>query len=64
MLARSAKISISTLSKMSRDGSVNTDILVKICNALDLAWRDIAELVPDEENGAHLPEGKGNQAGL
>jgi DNA-binding Xre family transcriptional regulator len=49
MLARAANVSISTLTKMSKDESVNSEILVKICTALNCGWGDIAELISDCE---------------
>ena len=48
-LAQVANISASTLTKMSKGESVNIDMLVKICNALDCEIHDIIELV-DENN--------------
>ena len=45
-LSRTAKISASTLTKMSKDECVHMDMLVKICNALDCELYDIVELVP------------------
>jgi len=46
MLAEMSGVSASTLTKMSKGESVNVDILVKICNALDCEIQDIMELVP------------------
>lgn len=40
-----AGISQSTLSKMGRNENVNTDILVKVCKALDCDIGDILEIV-------------------
>lgn len=34
--------------KMGRNGHVTTEILVKICAALDCRIEDIVEIVPDE----------------
>ena len=39
-----AGISQSTLSKMGRNENVNTDILVKVCKALDCDIGDILEI--------------------
>ncbi len=39
-------ISPSTIAKLGRDGNVTTDVLVRICNALDCELEDIMELVP------------------
>lgn len=46
-LAQTANISASTLTKMSKGESVNIDMLVKICNALDCEIHDVIELVED-----------------
>lgn len=42
-----AGISQSSLTKMGKNQNVNTDILVRICTALDCQIGDIVELVPD-----------------
>ena len=39
----------SDLTKMGRNGHVTTEILVKICVALDCRIEDIVEIVPDEK---------------
>ena len=41
-----AGISQSSVTKMGHNENVNTDILVKICNALQCDFCDIVELVP------------------
>ena len=47
-LAEKAGISPATLAKMKKDGAtVSSDILVKICTALDCTLDDIVEIVPD-----------------
>ena len=47
-LAESAGVSVATITKMRNDGvTVNTDVLVKICNALACSFDDIMEIVPD-----------------
>jgi len=43
-----AKISSSSIAKLSKGENVNTDILVKICNALNCDVSDIMEIVPDD----------------
>ena len=46
-LAEMAGISIATITKMGKDGaSVNSDVLVKICTALNCTMDDIMEIVP------------------
>ena len=37
-------------SKMSRDENVTTDVLGKVCAALDCKVEDIIDFLPDEEN--------------
>ena len=42
-----AGISRSSITKMGHDENVNTEILFKICNALNCDLSDIMELVPE-----------------
>ena len=50
-LARKSNISTTTLAKMKHDGAIVTsDVLVKICIALDCKLNDICELIPDKNN--------------
>ena len=42
-----AGISRSSITKMGHDENVNTEILVKICNALNCELSDIMGLVPE-----------------
>lgn len=42
-----ARISQSSLSKMGRNENINTDILVKVCKALNCEIGDIMEILPD-----------------
>ena len=42
-----AGISPASVTKMGRNGHVTTEILVKICAALDCRIEDIVEIVPD-----------------
>ena len=44
-----AGLSPSTLSKLGRGGNVTTDVLARICEALDCDIADICEVVPNEE---------------
>ena len=47
-LAEKAGISQATLVKMKKDGAtVSSDVLVKICTALDCKLDEIMEIVPD-----------------
>lgn len=46
-LAQMAGLSTFTLNKLNHGENVNTDTLVKICNALDCKLEDIMELTSD-----------------
>jgi len=46
-LRRAAGISSSSLAKLGKDENVTTDILLRICGALDCNLSDIVETVPD-----------------
>ena len=47
-LAERAGLSLATITKMGRDGTtVTSDVLVKICVALNCELGDIVEIVPD-----------------
>ena len=50
--AAKAGISPATLAKMKKDGAtVSSDVLVKICTALECTVGEIMEIVPDVVNG-------------
>ena len=49
-LSQVANISASTLTKMSKNETVNVEMLVRICNALDCDFHDIIELVPEHND--------------
>lgn len=49
-LAKLAGISNYTISKMGRGENITTDILGKICVALDCSVEDIMDFVPDSDN--------------
>lgn len=47
-LAEKAGISIATITKMGKDGAVvSSEVLVKICTALECKMDDIVEIVPE-----------------
>ena len=46
-LCAKAGISSSSLTKMGKNGHVTTEILAKICNALNCTMDDILEIIPD-----------------
>lgn len=43
-------ISTTTITKLNKGRNVNTDILVRICNALKCDVSDIMDIIPDEED--------------
>lgn len=48
-LAEKAGVSIATITKMGKDGAVvSSDILVRICTALNCTMDDIVEIVPEK----------------
>lgn len=49
-LSRIAGVSGSTLTKLSKAESVNSDMLVRICTALKCNLWDIMELLPENED--------------
>ena len=50
-LAEKAGISIATITKMGKDGAVDSsDVLVKICSALGCTMDDIVEIIPEKED--------------
>ena len=49
-LRKNAKISSSTLAKLTSDENVTTDVLVRICNELKCDISDIMEFVPNESS--------------
>ena len=46
-LSAKAGVSPATITKMGKGGHVTTEVLVKICSALNCKVEDIMELVPD-----------------
>lgn len=47
-LREMAGISTNALAKMGKSGDVSTQVLGKICKAIDAKIEDIVEVVPDE----------------
>ncbi len=47
-LRTQAKISSSSLAKLGKDENVTTDVLLRICEALNCNLNDIAESVPED----------------
>lgn len=48
-LAEKAQISSASIAKLGRNENVNTDILLKICKALECDISDIMEIVSENE---------------
>ena len=48
-LCAAAGISSASITKMGRNGHVTTEILAKICTALDCGVDDIMEIIPKEK---------------
>ena len=46
-LSEKAGISPATITKMGKGGHVTTEVLVKICTAVDCGVDDIMDIVPD-----------------
>ena len=51
-LSQTANISASTLTKMSKGETVNIEMLVRICNALNCEFQDVVELVSSDDGEA------------
>ena len=49
-LCAKAGISSASVTKMGKNGHVTTEILLKICTALDCQIEDIMEFIPDDIN--------------
>lgn len=49
-LCEKAEVSATSLAKLGKGDNVNTDILVKICHALECDLGDIAEIIPEDTN--------------
>ncbi len=45
-------VSSTSIAKLGKGGNVNTDVLLRICNALDCDISDIVEIVKDETTEA------------
>ncbi|MFC5384143.1 helix-turn-helix domain-containing protein [Arcanobacterium hippocoleae] len=43
-----AKISAGSIAKLGKDENITTDVLIKICNALDCDLFDILETIPTD----------------
>lgn len=52
-LREMAGLSTNVIAKMGKGGDVSTEVLRKICNALDCDLTDIVEIAPDERLDKH-----------
>jgi len=57
-LQAAAGISPSSISKLSKNENVSMDVLIKICSALSVDFKDIMELVPDTAGKGGRNNGK------
>lgn len=48
-LREQAGLTTNVIAKLGKDENVSTEVLCKICKALDCGLEDIIEIVPDEE---------------
>ena len=46
-------ITTNSLAKLGKDENVSTEVLCKICKALDCSLEDIIEIIPEEEKQSH-----------
>ena len=51
-LSAKAGVSPATITKMGKNGHVTTEVLLKICSALDCHIEDIIEILPDNMNNS------------
>jgi len=56
-LQAAARISPSSVSKLSKNENVSMDVLIKICSALVVRFEDIMELVPVPSEGSKKTDG-------
>ena len=47
-LSAKAGVSPATITKMGKNGHVTTEVLLKICSALDCRIEDIMEVIPEQ----------------
>ena len=53
-------ISTSTLAKLGKGENMTTDVLLKICEALNCSINEIIETVPDDKGVVHTDSPAGN----
>ena len=50
-LKRISGVSTTSIAKLSKGENITTDVLLKICKALDVGIHDIMDMEPDGESG-------------
>lgn len=53
-------VSSTSFAKLGKGGNINTDVLLRICNALDCDVADIMEFVRDESSEEVVDESESN----
>ena len=53
-LVKLARVSTYTINKLNRGDNVTTDVLQRICRALECDLSDIMEMIPDEKDISHI----------
>ncbi len=53
-------VSSTSIAKLGKGGNVNTDVLLRICNALDCDVADIMEFVRDESSEEVVDDSESN----
>lgn len=53
-LREQAGLTTNVIAKLGKDENVSTEVLCKICKALDCGLDDIIEIIPDEEEQANV----------
>ena len=49
-----AGISPATITKMGKNGHVTTEVLLKVCTALNCQMEDIIEIIPENGKGVKV----------
>ncbi|MDR2046576.1 MAG: helix-turn-helix transcriptional regulator [Clostridiales bacterium] len=57
-LIRLSGISTASMAKLTKGENLQTDVLVKICRALEVNVSDIMDILPDESNNGGSAEKK------
>ena len=57
-LQLAAKLSTSTMSKLTHSQNMQMDVLVRICRVLECDIGDIVEILPVKENSSHETIGR------